>query len=249
VRQPIRRGLAASAVAALLLAGCGDGDEPQDEAATDSPEEGQEEAVDDLTADSEDLEDPNEDIEDGVYAGNGVLLPVPDGWQLDPQAFQQGIVAAVSEDQQSQMTAGAVEVGDEEVDFDELLDSVRQQFGDDVDVDEEVELEGAERAHRLSISGLPPQQEGMPESDVTFVLAEDGNGLVGEFAFAAPSEEYDEELADLLIAQAGFDADSEPPEMPQMQQQPAPEGEEMPEDMQEELEELERQMEEEQQEQ
>jgi hypothetical protein len=250
VRQQFRRGLAASAAVALLLAACGNGDdEPQDEAATETSEEGQQEALDDLTADAEDMEDPNEDIEDGVYAGNGVLLPVPDGWQLDPQAFQQGIVAAVSDDQQSQMTAGAVEVGDEEVDFDELLDSVRQQFGDDVDVDEEVELEGAERAHRLSIAGLPPQQEGMPESDVTFLLAEDGNGLVGEFAFAAPSEAYDDELVDLLLAEAGFDADSEPPEMPQMQQQPAPEGEEMPEEMQEELEELERQMQQEQEEQ
>jgi hypothetical protein len=249
VRQHFRRGLAASAAAALLLAGCGNGDEAQDETATETPEEGQEDAPEDLTADAEDIEDPNDDIEDGVYAGNGVLLPVPEGWQLDAQAFQQGIVAAVSEDQQSQMTAGAVEVGDEEVDFDELLDSVREQFGDDVDVDEEVELQGAERAHRLSIAGLPPQQEGMPESDVTFVLAEDGNGLVGEFAFAAPSDVYDEELADLLIAEAGFDPDSEPPEMPQMQQPPAPEGEEMPEDMQEELEELERQMEEEQEQQ
>jgi hypothetical protein len=234
-----------SATAALLLAGCGNGDdEPQEDAAGDV-EQDQEDALDDLTADADDLEDPNEDIEDGVYAGNGVLLPVPEGWQLDPQAFQQGVVAAFSEDQQSQMTGGAVDTEGQDFDFDEMVDSVRQQLEDDAEVDEEIDLQGAERAHRLTILGLPPQQEGMPENDVTIILAEDGNGLVGEFAFAAPSGEYDEELADLLVAEAGFDPDSEPPEMPQMQQ-PAPEGGEMPEDMQEELEELERQMEEEQ---
>jgi hypothetical protein len=254
VRQSWKRGLAITAVAALALAGCGDdnGDEPQDE----TPEEmGDEEALDDLMGDS-DMEDPNEDIEDGVYAGSGVLLPVPDGWQLDPQAMSQGIVAAISEDQQQQMSARAIDTAEAEaqgqdMDFDVLLDSVREQLGQDAEVDEEVDFENAERAQRLTYTALPPQQEGMPESDVTIVLAEDGNGLVGEFTFAAPSDEYDEALADQLLAEGGFDPDSEPPEMPQMQQ-PAPEGEggEMSdEEMQEQMEQFEEQMEQEQQDQ
>jgi hypothetical protein len=279
MRTSWRRGLVLTAAVGLFLAGCGDAEPQEDgagdaETSTEEPEgedpsgedpsgdasgeeELDEEALEDLLAGQEDLPDPNEDVEDGIYAGDGVILPVPDGWQLDPQAAAQGAVVAMSEDGQSQLVAQAVdseeaEAQGEDMDLDQLIEGIRQQLGEEPEVDEEIEFSGAERAHRLTATGVPPAQEGMPESDVTIVLAEDGNGVVGSFQLAAPSDEYDEELEELLLNEAGFDPDSEPPELPEMQPQPAPEGEggEMSEEeMQEQMEQFEEQMEQEQQDQ
>ena len=229
----------AVAAAALALAACGDDNDeqalPEDEV-TDELDDLDEDALEDLLGDQEDMDDPNEDIEDGVYAGNGVILPVPDGWSLDPTAFQQGLVAAISEDGAQQLTAQAIDTAEAEemgqpMDLDSLLDGVREQVGQEADVDEEVELENAERAHRLTYTDLPAPQEGAPESSATLILAEDGNGLVGEFAFSAAADQYDASFVDLLLENAGFDPDSEPPEP--MMQQPPPEGEMSPEDMEE----------------
>lgn len=168
----------------------------------------------------EDLEDPNDDIEDGVYRGSGVVLPVPDGWSLDEGAFAQGVIAALSEDGSQQMTARAVDTEEAEgevasFDVETLVSGIRQQIPQEPDVDEEVEITGAVRAHRLTYLELPPQQEGGPTTRVTIVIAEDGGGVVGEFAFSALAESYDEEQAEQLVTQAGFDPDSDPPTLPQ----------------------------------
>lgn len=239
MRRSYKQGLALTAVAGMLLAGCGDGqsdDEAQEAPAqtegTSQPDtettegsEPDEKAPGDPTGSGQAMEDPNEDVEDGVYRGNGVVLPVPDGWSMDPTAISQGVVAAVSEDGTQQMTARAVETEDTEaagqaMDLDSLVDSVREQVGQDAEVDEGVELDGAERAHRLTYLDLPAQQEGGPDSSATIVIAE-GDGLVGEFALSAPTENYDKDAASLLVEQAGFDPNSEPPALPQ---QPAPQG-------------------------
>jgi hypothetical protein len=94
---------------------------------------------------------------------------------------------------------------------------------------------GAERAHRLTYTDLPAQQEGAPESSATMILAEDGNGLVGSFAFSAAADQYDSSFEDLLLetsrlrpGQRAAGADDAAA---------APEGEMSPEDM-EELEEM-----------
>lgn len=226
MRSGIRRGLAVTAVASLALAACGDGGAPADEprpteAATDGAGE-----IEDPSGDEPQAGDPNEQVEDGVFRGVGVVLPVPDGWTLDPAAFAQGVVVATSEDGTQQLTARAVDTSEAEatgqpVDLDTLIEATRQ-LGE-ADVDEEVELEGARRAHRLTYLNLPPQQEGAPESSGTIVIAEDGAGLVGEFTFVAASADYDETFESVLIEGAGFDADSEPPAAPAVPQ-PPPEG-------------------------
>lgn len=236
MRRSYKQGLALTAAAGLLLAGCGD-DQAQDATETpaseqpaDAPTSGEEldeQALEDLTGGTEGLEDPNEDIEDGVYRGNGVVLPVPEGWSLNQQAFAQGIVAAVSEDQTQQMTAqvvdtAAMEASGQDMDLDSLIDGVREQIPQEPEVDEDVDLAGADRAHRLTYLDLPAPQEGAPSSSATIVIAEGGDGLVGEFAFSATTDTYDDEVAALLVAEAGFDPDSEPPEPAQPQQQPAP---------------------------
>jgi hypothetical protein len=213
MRPGSRRVLALTAVAGLVLVGCGAEQEADAPAPTDQ-------ASDIAEGDRTDApEDPNDDIEDGRYRGNGVVLPVPEGWSLDPMAFSQGLVAAVSGDGTQQMTAQAIDTeqaqaAGQPMELDVLLDGIRQQIGQDADVDEEIRVDGAERAHQLTYLELPPQQEGAPEVSVTLVLAEDGQGLVGEFVYSAATESYDSDTASLLVADAGFDPDSEPPAMP-----------------------------------
>ncbi len=243
MRHSFRRPIAMAAVAALTLAACGDDNGDDDQAAQqENGEEFDESDLEDMLGDEgmEDMDDPNEDVEDGVYRGSGVVLPVPEGWQLDPGAFQQGLIAAISEDQEQYFSAQAIRTEDieaagQEADLDAVVSGVLEQFEEDPEVDEEVELEGAERAHQLTFASLPAPQEGMPEQRATILFAEDGNGMFGQFEFAASVEAYDEEFESLLLAEAGFDPDSEPPEMPE---QPGPEGGEMTPEEMEEMEEM-----------
>ena len=233
MRRSYRRGFALTG-AILLLAGCDNGatqDEqaPDEQTPTEQPDDAptgseglDEEALQDPTQ-GQDVEDPNEAVEDGVYRGNGVILPVPDGWSVDSTALRQGVVAAISEDGTQQLTARAVDLeaaaedSGQSLEFDALIDSVRQQVQQEAEVDEEVELTGAERAHRLTFLDLAAQQEGVPSISATIVLAEDADGLLGEFAFTATTDAYEQSTAELLLADAGFDAGSEPPALPQPQ--------------------------------
>lgn len=234
MRRSFTRGFALTAVAGMLLAGCGDDQAPDTAETPTSTDAATGEATDAPTAQgapTEALEDPNDDVEDGVYRGNGVILPVPEGWELNQQAFAQGIVAAVSEDGSQQMTAQAVQTAEieaqgQDMDLESLLDGIRQQIEQEATIDEDADVTGADRAHRLTFLDLPARQEGGSESSATIVIAETDE-LVGEFAYSATTETYDEEIASLLVEEAGFDPDSEPPAIPQPpqpQQQPAPEG-------------------------
>ena len=226
-RQSHRRVLpAVIAAAGLLLAGCGDGEQAGQEP-TDG-QTGTEQTSGTATEGS--APDPAENIEDGVYAGNGVLLPVPDGFTVNPQALSQGIVAAVSQNGSQQLTGQAVDTSQlqgqsQDLDLDTLVDSVRSQIQAEPAVDEEVELANAERAHRLTYLEMPAQNQATPTegtesaapqlNSATIVLAESGDGLVGEFSYSASAEAYDQEIADVLVAEAGFDPDSDPPAVPQ----------------------------------
>jgi hypothetical protein len=225
VRHRALRLPAALAAAALFVAACGDADPDTDpseppaegEAAPENDlDEGDLEGLEDLLGEQGDLEDPNELVEDGVFRGAGVVLPVPEGWSLDATAYAQGVVAAVNEAGNQQLSAQAIDAEQIEAlgqsaDLDTLLDNVRQ-LGE-ADVDEEVELAGAERAHRLTYRDLPAQQEGLPETSATIVLAQDDRGYLAEFTVSAAAEDYDDALEDLLLEQAGFDPDSEPPSL------------------------------------
>jgi hypothetical protein len=224
VRFTPTHGLAVLSAAALLLAACGDGDTVDEQTAPDELDgelsEEELEDIEDLLGDTGGLGDPNDLVEDGVFRGVGVVLPVPEGWSLDQAAYAQGVIAAISEDGTQQMSAQAIDgetlaAGGQDVDLELLLDNVRQ-LGP-ADVDESVELTGATEAHRLTYLQLPAQQEGLPDNSATIVLAEDDRGLIGEFTVSAASEDYDSDLEELLLEGAGFDPDSEPrtPEIPE----------------------------------
>jgi hypothetical protein len=207
------------AAGAVTLAAC-TGDEPADE-----PEAvGDLEALDEDLADAlgddgdpfEGLEDPNERISDGVFAANGVLLPAPEGWSFDPFAFASGIALSTSPDGSSQLHAEAVDPADldEELTYEEVVEANRGSVGQAPDVDEEVDLPGARRALHLRYLGLTAPEdapEGQPaDSSVVLLIAEREDGVLGVFSYAAATEAFDDEVADLLLSTAGFDPDSDP---------------------------------------
>lgn len=207
------------AAGALGLAACG-GDE-----ATEDPEAvGELEELDDDLADvlgdgedpTEGLDDPNERIDDGVFAANGVLLPAPEGWSFDPFAFASGIALSTSPDGSSQLHGEAVNPADldAELTYEEVVQANRDSVAQDPDIEEEVELPGALRALHLRYLGLEAPEdapEGQPaDTSVVLLIAEREDGVLGVFSYAAATEEFDDAVADQLLANAGFDPDSDP---------------------------------------
>jgi hypothetical protein len=221
----IRRTMALAATAALIAA-CGTADDDQAAQPDDQLEQPDAEGGDPF-GDQPELTDPNEQIADGSYRGEGIVLPVPDGWRLDEMAFAQGLVLAMPDDGSQQFFGQAVDTDDlpEEIDFDELVAANRDQFEVGPTEDEEIDLEGATRAHLLRFDELPAQQEGEPEGTLVLVIADDGDGRIAVFNYAAASDDFDEDSADLLLSAAGFDPDSDPsPPAPMGEPAPAPEG-------------------------
>jgi hypothetical protein len=225
----IRKTLALAATAALVAA-CGTTD---DDPGAQAPEDQQQQAPEEPGAEGEspfgedmpELEDPNEQVSDGSYRGEGILLPVPEGWRVDEMAFAQGLILAMPESGNEQFAGQAVDTADlgEEIDFDELVEANRDQFEEAPSEDEEIELEGAARAHLLRFDDVAPQQDGEPDGTLLLVMADDGEGRIAVFNYAAPSDDYDDANADLLLSAAGFDPDSQPtPPLPMGE--PAPEG-------------------------
>lgn len=228
------RNLTAAASAAVLLAACGGTDDGDPGAApeTESDDQTEAEGAEEEPSDGEtlgDLELPEADefIADGEFRGQGVVLPIPDGWTVDDMALLQGLVSATAdEDRTQQLAAQAVDTAqlgeDQQVTFDDVLEIQRSQFAQidpelEPTVDETVEVDGATAAHRLRFEGV--QIEDQPSFDLDVVLAEDGEGRIALFNYAAPTEAFDEAIAELMLDGAGIDPDSEPPAP-----EPAPQG-------------------------
>jgi hypothetical protein len=218
-RSRLRPALALLAVGALALAACGGDEPPEDPEAVGALDELDEDlfgALGDEGDPFEGLEDPNERISDGVFAANGVLLPAPDGWSFDPFAFASGIALSTSPDGSSQLHAEAVDPADldDELTYEEVVEANRSSVTQPPDVDEEVELPGARRALHLRYLGLTAPEdapEGQPaDTSVVLLIAEREDGVLGVFSYAAATDDFDESLADLLLATAGFDPASDP---------------------------------------
>lgn len=212
--------LLAMVAAAALAAACttDDGattDPPADDQATpqDELDPDELEALEDLLQQQqEELPDPEDNVEDGVFRGVGVMMPAPDGWQLDPMSLAQGIVVAITDDAQQTLVAQAVDTADldQELDYDELVENSRAEFGGDPDADEEISLAGAARAHLLRFDDLPAQQADLPDNTLLTLIADDGAGELAMFNYVAPTEDYDEDTESQLLSQGGFDPDSDP---------------------------------------
>lgn len=236
--------------AALLLAACADAGDDGDETAPDTAasdessaegdngqddpgqnDPGEQELSDedlgeleDLLAEQEDRPDPNEQVEDGVFRGDGIVMPVPDGYQLDPTAYMQGLVAAVTEDGSHQIAGQAVdtETLPDAPDLQELVEANREQFGEPAS-DESIEVAGATEARQLRYDTLPSQAEGQPDLTLLLIVADNGDGRLAVFNYVAPADEYDNEEAEATLSTVGFDPDSSPEPPPAPAPAPAPE--------------------------
>lgn len=234
------RNMTAAASAAVLLAACGgtdDGDPgAAPETATDDETGADADGTEDEPNDGDtlgdlELPDPDEFIADGEFRGQGVVLPLPDGWSVDQMTLLQGLVSAsADDDQMQQLAAQAVDTTqlgeDQQVSFDDLLEVQRSQFeAIDPDltpsIDEAVDIEGATAAHRLRFEDVQIDQQ--PAFDLELVLAEDGEGRIALFNYAAPTGDFDEAISELMLEGAGIDPDSQPPEPPPAPAAPAPE--------------------------
>lgn len=213
-----------AAAAALALAACAD-DTPDQDPAEDPAASEELGDLDDLDEDAledllggegedpfADMPDPNEQVSDGAFRGEGIVLPVPSGWSLDQMSFAQGLVVALPEDATQQFFAQAVDTDTlpDPLTFEEVVESNREALGDDATVDEEVEVDGAAQAQQLRYEDVPAQAEGQPDSSVLLIVADDGDGRLAIFNYAAASEDFDEDSAELLLAGVGFDPDSDP---------------------------------------
>lgn len=235
-----RTAVAVTAAASLMLAACGDdgdGTDATDAAASDGSAAEDPPAGDDPAAGADDLPDPNDDITDGIFAGSGVRVPVPDGFELDPMAAAQGLVAAIAEGGEQQMLAQAIDVAaleeaGEELTLDALVEDNRSQFPDEPAVDEAFELSDGSAAHQLVFEDLPPvgaeapaedagEAPAQPDVDIAVVVADDGAGRLAQFTYLAPSDAFDDAVLTALLEESAFDPDSDPvPPVPA----PAPEG-------------------------
>jgi hypothetical protein len=162
------------------------------------------------------LEDPNDYVVDGVFAANGVVLPAPEGWSFDELAFASGVALALAPEDEEQIAAEAVDPATlpEEVTFEEVVAANRDTVDQAPVVDEAIDLPGARRAIQLRYLDLPTSEdapEGQPAStSVVLLVAEREDGVLGVFNYAAASEDFDDQIAELLLATAGFDPDSDP---------------------------------------
>lgn len=234
------------AAAALVLAACGATDEaetpdelPETEQSPPADEDAPgEDASEDPAAPGDPLAglpDLSEQVEDGVFRGEGILLPIPDGWQFEPTAQLQGRVLATEGDEGMQQLFGqAVDVEDlpEAVTFEQLLEDSRAQFDQEPEVDEEIELPGAEVAHQLRYDALPATQEGLPEVSIVLLVAEDPDGRIGSFNYAAAADEFEDAVAERFVTETGFDPDSDPTplQLPEIEGDPDVEPEVAPDD-------------------
>jgi hypothetical protein len=190
-----------------------DDEQPDDEQPGDGPTAMEDQALQ--------LELP--DVEDGVIRTEGVVVPVPDGWTLDETAFSQGVIG-ISPDtgadgevpSQLLIASGAIGsnpvFGVQGLGYEDILELYGSLLPGGPDLDEDVEVDGSDRARLLRYNDIAVQ-EGQDPTDEVLLVVDAGDGRVALFNYAAPSDEFDEDVLQLLLAEAGIDPDSEPTEL------------------------------------
>jgi hypothetical protein len=212
----VRRRLAVPILAAaVVLAACGGGDPAPEVPTVQAPETGFDPPDErpGLGPDDDVLELPR--IVDDTLRAEGVVLPVPEGWSVDETAFAQGLVGVSPGGEppsQLLIASGAIEsdpvFGVEGLSYDEILEAFAGLVPEGPAVDEEVQIEGAERARLLRYNQVE-MMEGQEPTDEVLLLVDAGGGQVALFNYAAPSAIFDEEVLQLLLDEAALDPDHE----------------------------------------
>lgn len=219
-----------------VLAGCAsDPDSTDDQttdAATDDPLGTEEAGPDELdaaaleeargeleAAEEPSLEDLGVSVTDDAVRGLGLVLPLPDGWEFDPIPASEGALFASAgglDPEQLLFAVAGIEndpaSGFEGLGLDEAVDVVRDSVPVTPDRDEPVDLEGAVAAQLLEYEqvDIGSQEDGGPSSYQVVLLAEDADGMLALFNYVALSGAEDAGVIEQLLAEAGFDPDSEP---------------------------------------
>ncbi len=210
-----------SLVALAVLAACSDDTDPATtEPPADDPAAPVEPSAPELAA---------PDVVDGAVRDHGVIVPIPAGWDVDAQAFAQGVVVtgpSEAPETAAILAASGVQdnpmLGLQGAGFDDALEAMRGIQSDGTLVtDEEISFAGAEQAWMLLFEGVAGQAD-MPDTDQLIVLAIDADAQIALFNYSSVTGEYDRDVEALLLADGGLDPDSSPiaPQMPDVQPTP-----------------------------
>lgn len=222
-----RRTLTAALLAgALVLAGCtddpdGDAVELDGQLTEDPDGDGAPDLDDGEALSPEDLlEAFGVALGDGLARGFGVVLPIPDGYEMDPGAATQGaLFASLAASPEAEPDGLLLAIagleqdpfsGFEGNDLETALEVVRSSVDQAPDRDEPVTIDGAVAAHLLEYRELSTDLDGAPDTYQALILAIDAEGGLALFNYVAALGSEDGAVVDLLIARAAFDPDSEP---------------------------------------
>jgi hypothetical protein len=166
------------------------------------------------------LEDLGVSVTDDAVRGLGVVMPLPDGWEFDPVPASQGALFASAgglDPEQLLFAVAGIESdpasGFEGLGLEAALDVVRDSVPMAPDRDEAVDLDGAAAAQILEYEEVDIGSEedgGGPASYQVVILAEDPDGMLALFNYVALRGAEDPGVTEQLLAEAGFDPDSEP---------------------------------------
>jgi hypothetical protein len=182
-------------------------------------------ALEDVLGDLEPIEEPSlEDlgvsVSDDAVRGLGVVMPLPDGWEFNPEPASQGALFAsdgVVDPEQLLFAVAGIESdpasGFEGLGLEDALGVLRASVPMTPDRDEAVSIEGAVAAQLLEYDEVQigGEGEGGTASYQVVILAEDADGMLALFNYVALSGSEDAGVTDRLLAEAGFDPDSQPP--------------------------------------
>ncbi len=166
------------------------------------------------------LEDLGVSVSDDAVRGLGLVMPLPDGWEFDPVPASQGALFASAgglDPEQLLFAVAGIESdpasGFEGLGLDEALDVVRDSVPMTPDRDEAVDLDGAAAARILEYEEVDigsEEEGGGPASYQVVILAADPDGMLALFNYVALRGAEDPGVTEQLLAEAGFDPDSEP---------------------------------------
>lgn len=169
------------------------------------------------------------------FAGQGIVLPVPEGWKINQGAVGTGTIVAQPEGEgQRQLLLGAADIlgggagtaADQSLS--DMVDNLRSGINAEPTVDESIDMKGAAEAHQLVYESLEPNPTASPTGATAgpttqlVILARSSEGEFAIFNYVAPADAYNDSVAQLLRTRGGLDPNSEPTRQPVRPGNPAP---------------------------